>query len=162
MKVIDIYELEARNAESIYLIRSALFFQVWERSAMRFKHFFFDYKVNSKHYLSLGHDMVYMGFPASALPKVKLHCTNKSYNMQELSPDLIQITGLPTLELDFNIWKASHNQPLQIKPSADVSLPAFKVAYELCLYLCKLCNKFSKSYRYSLGENLRKTAVFVV
>ena len=161
MKVVDIYELEDRNKENIFLIRNALFFQAWERSAMLFKSLFFDYKINFKHYLNIGKDLVYLGFPVSVLPIIKKICAHKSYTLQEQASDLIKISNLPAIDIDFVAWKADHTPVMQIKPSADVSLPAFKVAYELCLYLCKLCSKFSKNYRYSLGENLRKTAVLL-
>ena len=100
MKIKDIIEIEKNNEESIYLFKEGIFWRCYEYSAWRFVKQIKDYKVFEKHIKAVEQDIVYLGFPESALDIIKeTNIVNKNEDNQ------IFINGFPGKE-GFAEWKA--------------------------------------------------------
>ena len=53
------------------LVRDRLFWQAWEYSAFLFVNHFRPYHVHHKHFLKVGQDLVWLGFPKCVLPDLE-------------------------------------------------------------------------------------------
>ena len=103
MKIRDIYNLEAANTSDIYLVRDGSFFRAYEHSALLFLDNITEYHVTKRLYKVINTELVYLGFPQSALPKL---LAKHSLSIGGETADFVVLHGF-SAQRDFALWKAS-------------------------------------------------------
>jgi len=123
--------------------------------------------VHKRFVQKVSQDVAWLGFPKSALKKIEDIVKENNWIMVQKSPDHIIIDGLPQTN-GYEKWWANiiKSNPEPVKKDANKSknkiLPAYKVAYDLCLHIYRATAKVSKEYRYSIGERIRGYATDIV
>ncbi len=106
MKIREILEIENKNTDSINLFRAGLFWRCYEYSAWRFVKNIKDYRLIRRFVKIVDQDIVYLGFPDSALLDI-LGKVNNNYNptlqVQKTDQSVI-IHGFVEME-GFEQWK---------------------------------------------------------
>ena len=102
MKIKDIYSLEQSNKTSILLSKAGLFWRAYECSAYLFVLHIKPYQVTKKFYKNIKAEIVYLGFPESALEQVLKKLDNKSIEKKD---NQIIITNYQIDNNKFTIWK---------------------------------------------------------
>lgn len=170
MKIEEIIGQETGNTNQIHLVRDRLFWQAWEMSAFLFVNYFRPYQVHHKHFVKVGQDFVWLGFPKSVLISLENEAKAQGAVFEMVNEDHAIIRGLPA-KIGFESWKAKTLQGGAAKPQASVAvlpspsivsagvaecfLPAYKQAYDLTLHVFRASVKIAKEFRYSLGERIR-------
>lgn len=161
MKIDKILAMEVENTGCINLVRDRLFYQAWELSAFLFIRHIRQYKVHKKRFKNVDSEMVYLGFPKSALEGVIKEAADKGYEIAKQEEDKVVIKGLAPAG-GFNEWKAGVGFPsakTAIKENsgdAVLFLPVYKTAYELTLEVFRFSSRIHRDYKYGLGERLRE------
>jgi len=70
MQIKDIVSLEKDNHANIYLLREGLFWRAYEKSAYLFTSHIKPYQLNKKYYKNVDCELVYCGFPRTALDEL--------------------------------------------------------------------------------------------
>ena len=111
-------EAVTKSAESltIFIVKEALFCNVYEQSAWRFIELIKPYKPIRKRVKKLNMDVVSIGFPKSQLPVISeiAHQNGFTLAQEESGSFTIQILGEP--DVNFDEWKQSIPLNLMEKP----------------------------------------------
>ena len=159
MKIADILRVESDNKNCIHLIRDRLFWSVYEMSAYYFVNNFKSYKVHSKFVQNVKRDIVWLGFPDSALSKILDMAESQGCAVSNISPDHILVDGLQTMD-GYSVWREGVIRLTRIvdgKPKSSVKNSEyllFKRLYDFSIYTLKLVPKFDRVYKFSLGQRL--------
>ena len=159
MKIKDILDIELENKKEIHLFKFGNFWDVYERSAYYFINNFKPYKVHSKFVQNVKRDIVWLGFPNSALPHILDMAESRGCTIQHISSDHILVDGLQAVE-GYSVWREGIIRPTRIvdgKPKSSVKNSEyllFKRLYDFSLYTLKLVPKFDRDYKFSLGQRL--------
>lgn len=159
LKIADILQVESDNKNCIHIIRDRLFWTVYEMSAYYFVNNFKPYKVHSKFVQNVKRDIVWLGFPNSALPHILDMAESRGCTIQHISSDHILVDGLQTTD-GYSVWREGIIRPTRIvdgKPKSSVKNSEyllFKRLYDFSLYTLKLVPKFDRDYKFSLGQRL--------
>jgi len=102
MKIKDIYSLEQSNKTSILLHKEGLFWRAYEYSAYLFVLHIKPYQVIKKFYKNIKSEIVYLGFPESALEQILQTLNNKSIEKKD---NQIIIANYQIDNNKFTIWK---------------------------------------------------------
>lgn len=172
MKIIDILNMENRSdgLVCLNLIKEGNFWRAYEGSAHLFFEHFKTYRIIKRHFKNVKLDLVYLGFPESALAghlakAVDLGATINQQAKSILIMDLEKVTG-------FDSWK----QAIPIKdvaPKTDIEplvsssntglskdfLMAHKLGYECVLDLIKMTEKLPREHKFTIGERLRNASL---
>lgn len=157
----EILTFERQNPGVIRLYLEGTFYRAYEQSAWALCSFVSPMKVSCSYVKSAGDYMASVGFPKASLAKWSAgrQFFELPYKVAELS-----LQGTETIDDDaFTEWKAR-----QIEASGQKAkithdpLPAFGQVYQLTLELTKLCANLQRTYKYSLGEDLRRAACEMV
>jgi|GEM_PF-1549001 len=167
MKTEDILIIEESAENRINLVRDRLFWQAWNRSAFLFITHIKKYQVHKRFVQKVSQEVAWLGFPKTALAAIEKSTRSKGWSFEEKSADHIIIGGVPATN-GYEKWWAGIVRPVSIGLMADpvkkVSksskkqpqfLPAYKTAYDLCIYIHRTTAKISKEYRYELGARIR-------
>jgi hypothetical protein len=163
MKTEDILSVEESGENRINLVRDRLFWQAWNRSAFLFVTHIKKYHVHKRFVQKVSQDVAWLGFPSSALPAIEKLATDKSFTFEQKSKDHI-IIGSVTQTSGYEKWwnEIVKSKPKQPDPSEQKTnsplLPAYKVAYDLCLHIHRATVKMPREFRYELGARVRNYA----
>ena len=97
MKIEEIAKIEDASEDAIILIKEALFWRAYERSAKRFVYLITKYQLIRKEFKALGRSMVYLGFPETRLKHVIARAKIKGWPVEESVSGQIRITGIPSI-----------------------------------------------------------------
>ena len=86
------------------MVRDRLFWQAWEYSAFLFVRLFRPYRVHYRFVQNVSIDLVWLGFPKSALHGVLKEAKENGWLVNEISETHIAIENLP-LQENFPAWK---------------------------------------------------------
>lgn len=103
MKIKDIYNMELANTNSIYLIKDGNFYRAYEHSALFFAENIEPYHLLKRLYKVINVEMVYLGFPQTALPK---QLKEKGLKIQGDTTQFLVLRPFSSKQ-DFESWKAS-------------------------------------------------------
>jgi hypothetical protein len=166
MKTEDILTIEESAENRINLVRDRLFWQAWNRSAFLFVTHIRKYHVHKRFVQKVAQEVAWLGFPKSALAGIAQGVKEKGWSFEEKSADHIIICGVPATN-GYEKWWAGVIKPARPVPGADLVkkavakkqpqllLPAYKIAYDLCLNIHKATANMSKEFRYELGARVR-------
>ena len=140
MKLDKIMKREDANSANIVLYRQGLFLRAYEISAYHLSTFC-SFKVINKYIVYLKRDVVYSGFPESALDRIKLTAAGHGWGMSTHSEGVCfgkTQTGQPEAHaVQFEKWRQQHLLPLlpvekntfgyQIERSIIAKLKKFRV-----------------------------------
>lgn len=159
MKVADILQVEFNNDGCIHIIRDRLFWSVYEMSAYYFVKYLKTYKVHSKFVQNVKRDIVWLGFPNSALQKMLDTAESLGCSVQYITQEHILISGLHKLD-GYPEWREGIVRPTRIVDGKSKSsiknseYLLFKQLYDFSIYVLKLVPKFDRDYKFSLGQRL--------
>jgi hypothetical protein len=163
MKTEDILAVEESGENRINLVRDRLFWQAWNRSAFLFVAHIKSYHVHKRFVQKVNQDVAWLGFPSSALPAIEKLATDKGFSFEQKSKDHI-IIGNVAQTSGYEKWwnEIVKSKPKQPDPSEQKTnsplLPAYKVAYDLCLHIHRATVKMPREFRYELGARVRNYA----
>ncbi len=117
-------------------------------------------------------DLVWLGFPESALPGVLDLARGKGFGLEKGSDGHYVISGIPALG-GYDEWKKSAvaeglaraETPVKVRPLASSGKSKrseyllFRLLFDFSVYVLKTIPKFNKSYRFSLGERMVSNAM---
>ena len=166
MKIKDIYDMELANTNSIYLIREGNFYRAYEHSALLFTENVEPYHLLKRLYKVINAEMVYLGFPQSALPKL---LKEKGLKIDGETSQFLVLRPF-TVKQDFESWKASVQcntkeedersllMQERIRPRFEDNHPLhiYKIGMDCMVEIYKLTDNMKRGYKYSVGEELRK------
>jgi len=116
-----IEEALAKSSESltIFIVKEALFCNVYEHSAWRFIELIKPYKPIKKRFKKLNMEVVSIGFPKSQLSAISEIAHQKGFTLakEESGSLTIQIPGEP--DINFDEWK--HKIPLNLSEKSGVT-----------------------------------------
>ena len=109
MKIAEIQEIEKTNFGNIYLFKEGIFWRAYERSAWMFVENVKHYRVLKKYVKAVKQDIVYLGFPDSALPEILLtvktrHASSHTVRKSDVEV-FIEIQGFTNI-VGFEQWKS--------------------------------------------------------
>ena len=109
-----IQEAVAKSAESltIYIVKEALFCNVYEESAWRFVELIKPYKPIKKRVKKLNMDVVSIGFPKSQLPAILDIVSQNGFTLSQEEPSSLILKTLSEPDTNFSEWK--QNIPLSL------------------------------------------------
>ena len=180
----ELYALEYGNKSEIHLFLAGNFWQAWEKSAFFFYHYFEKYQVHTRFVKKISAEMLYLGFPKTALSSVVSKAENQKYAVNHIDQRHVVITGFVQLS-GFESWKKQcfenackpaekNSQQLELNflneenkeynkkeytkafsvPEKNILL-ASKEFYESTKYIFTRTGETAKLYRYGLGDKLR-------
>jgi hypothetical protein len=167
MKTEDILSVEESGDNCINLVRDRLFWQAWNKSAFLFATHIKNYQVHKRFVKKVSQEVAWLGFPSSALSNIKRIAIEKGFTFEQKSQDHIFIGKVPQPS-GYEKWWLEAVKAKVSKTTDNISkslnsehrlLPAYKVAYSLCLHICRATEKMPKEFRYDLGVRLRGYAV---
>ena len=169
MVIEEILSLESETPGVLHLVRDRLFWQAWERSAFLFVRLFRPYRVHSRFVQKVSSDLVWLGFPDSALSGILAEAEQNGWSVLRVSPDHVTVSGVPQLE-NFDSWKAgvigsAEHPPAKSAPKPDAEKAAhsanpgtllrlYRELYAFSLYVFNRVAGFQRSFRFSLGGKL--------
>jgi hypothetical protein len=104
MKMQEVVTIEKDNTNNCYLIKEGLFWRAYEKSAFWFTNNLKPYTITKKHFKGLNSDVVYLGFPNTAISELLSLAKSKGYTVDS-QEKLITIRGIESLD-GFEQWKA--------------------------------------------------------
>lgn len=165
----------AREQDNLVLFLEGKFWKAYERSAYVLTRLY-GFKPTKRFIKKIGEDVISVGFPQEVLDK---YLSNAQ--VDETGKVLRAKVKAPQSEQGFEEWKKSTRVKesksefermtklvLEPDPKAvrqrvyeservrDIGLPVFRVVYDLLLRLFQESRKWSKDYRYTLGEDIKK------
>ncbi|HNV82203.1 MAG: hypothetical protein WBI34_06355 [Tenuifilaceae bacterium] len=103
MGISEILSREAANTGSIILFKEGIFWRAYERSAFFFVSYIKAYRLTKRYFKNVGCEVVYCGFPHTALNELLANYSNKEVIREE---SMISIYSFEQVENDrFNDWK---------------------------------------------------------
>ncbi len=174
-----------RNINDLVLFLEGKFWKAYEQSAYVLTRLY-GFKPTKRYIKLINEEVISVGFPEEALSKYlsnarvdrekkMLHawvqCPQSEQSFEEWKKatrvkEKKEVTDPSTTQGGTSqsglLWLAAtspnlgeeyEKQPSRIK---DIGLPVFRVAYDLLLRLFHDCQKMSKDYRYTLGEDIKK------
>ena len=103
MNIKEILKLETDNDSSIILHKEGLFWRAFEVSAFLFVQHVKEYQLTKKYYKNVNREVVYLGFPDSALEEV----LSKTDGIVLKTDKQITIRGYQCTISDFDVWRKS-------------------------------------------------------
>ncbi|MBQ9184401.1 MAG: four helix bundle protein [Bacteroidales bacterium] len=157
----EIFEFEKSNPGVIRLYPEGTFYKAYEQSAYALCKYVHAFKVSCNYVKTIGDYIVGVGFPKSSLQKWA-----GGRNMIELPLGILHLSLYAGEAVDsesFQDWKAGFINESGQKPERRYDyVPVFGLTYRLALEITQLCANLDKTYKYSLGEDLRKAATELV
>ncbi|MGM9983794.1 MAG: hypothetical protein ACI38O_03820 [Fibrobacter intestinalis] len=167
MKSSELFALEHSNKSEIHLFLAGNFWQAWEKSAFFFFHRFAQYQVHCRYVKKIQAEMLYLGFPQSALPVLQEKAKGEGWNWTVVDERHIVVAGFVP-QTGFEDWKSQRfrkdaekgvpDSPEKAKPlwvPHDNLLLSLKEFYECTKYVFTRTGEASRLYRYGLGDKLR-------
>lgn len=179
-KIEEILQQEReRNINDLVLFLEGKFWKAYEQSAYVLTRLY-GFKPTKRYIKLIGEEVISVGFPEESLQK---YLSNARVDREKKI--LRAWVQCPQSDQSFIEWKNATKikekkevtNPLYTDPSApqggtspnseeelekqssrvkDIGLPVFRLAYDLLLRLFHDCQKMSKDYRYTLGEDIKK------
>jgi hypothetical protein len=179
MKTEDILTIEESSENRINLVRDRLFWQAWNRSAFLFVTHIKKYHVHKRFVQKVSQEVTWLGFPKNVIPEIERIAKSKGWSFEQKSADHIIIGGVPQTN-GYEKWWAGVVKPPKVivtdighgqarKSGGGSSskghsqmLPAYKIAYDLCINVHIATAKMPKEFRYELGARVRNVSVDIV
>lgn len=158
-----------RNINDLVLFLEGKFWKAYEQSAYVLTRLY-GFKPTKRYIKLIGEEVISVGFPEESLMK---YLSNARVDREKKI--LRAWVQCPQSDQSFFEWKNAtrikEKQPksppelggvpeggrgLQPSRVKDIGLPVFRLAYDLLLRLFHDCQKMSKDYRYTLGEDIKK------
>ena len=179
-KIEEILQQEReRNINDLVLFLEGKFWKAYEQSAYVLTRLY-GFKPTKRYIKLIGEEVISVGFPEESLQK---YLSNARVDREKKI--LHAWVQCPQSDQSFIEWKNATRikekkevtAPVYTNPSApqggtspnsgeelekqssrvkDIGLPVFRLAYDLLLRLFHDCQKKSKDYRYTLGEDIKK------
>ena len=175
-KIEEILQQEReRNINDLVLFWEGKFWKAYEQSAYVLTRLY-GFKPTKRYIKLIGEEVISVGFPEESLQKylsnarvdrekkilrawVQCPQSDQSFiewknatRIKEKQPNSpLELGGVP--EGGRGLTNEQSLQPSRVK---DIGLPVFRLAYDLLLRLFHDCQKMSKDYRYTLGEDIKK------
>ena len=179
-KIEEILQQEReRNINDLVLFLEGKFWKAYEQSAYVLT-CLYGFKPTKRYIKLIGEEVISVGFPEESLQK---YLSNARVDREKKI--LHAWVQCPQSDQSFIEWKNATRikekkevtAPVYTNPSApqggtspnsgeelekqssrvkDIGLPVFRLAYDLLLRLFHDCQKMSKDYRYTLGEDIKK------
>ena len=181
MKTTEILELQAKHPGCILFVRDRIFWQCWEESAWIFVQFVRKYRVHVRHFKNLSMDLAWLGFPENTLEGILKILLPRNCAVLERT-EKYALVSHPWSTEGYTLWKnmqvslaqaqqkrqetlqqAVHfGEPVAAEnPDASDTaaqfIPIYRTAYDLTLEIYRISSRFSKDYKFSLGERLRNS-----
>ncbi len=149
-------EQKADVEQKILLLREGSFWKAYEQSAY-YLHRQFGFKPSARYIKKVNQTIVTVGFPLQSLPKF----FPQTDTSQE-SDEVVYIWVEQKCSDTFEAWKmglvpAGEDALEQMVTPRYENLPVFKAVYDVLLKSLTASRHFSKDYRYTLGEDLKRT-----
>ena len=154
MTKLEIVDRERRSDGTVLLYPEGMFYKAYEQSAFILCTKVHPFKVSVRELKGMDGSLVSVGFPQSSLPRWTAEASVEPYGdgvMAVHLPGDIDLSG-------FAEWKRSLEPKAAAsreKPSPDRSIPVYGATYRLTVDVTQLCARLERTYRYSLGEQLR-------
>lgn len=134
-----------------------MFYRAYERSAYLLCRLVHPFKVSCHFLKTVNDNIVSVGFPQTSLEKWKGERDVSSFP----GGVILGVTEVETgLLADFPLWKESFRQEtVNAEPDRGGALRVYGDVYRLTVELCRMCANLDRAYRYSLGEQVRGTAM---
>ncbi len=154
-------EQQADPEQKILLLREGSFWKAYEQSAY-YLHRQFGFKPSARYIKKVNQTIVTVGFPVQSLPKF--------FPQTAALNDTTEVVYIRVAEKGsdtFEAWKMgllpAEEDALEemITPRYE-NLPVFKAVYDVLLKSLTASRHFSKDYRYTLGEDLKRTLFSVL
>lgn len=161
-----LYEERNRNPKQLVLFLEGKFWKAYEHSAYELVKRY-NFKPSKRHIKSIDEEVVSVGFPEDACQKylgdnVTYEANNRCCRVwvQSVGDEVVFQEWKHGIEIKQPI-KPLRKIPMSLSVQADnrraqENLPVFKMVYDLLLRLFHDCQKTSKDYRYTLGEDIKK------
>jgi hypothetical protein len=165
MKTEDILSVEESAENRINLVRDRLFWQAWNRSAFLFVTHIKKYQVHKRFVQKVNQEAAWLGFPKNVLPEIEKMAKANGWAYEQKSADHITIDGLPQTN-GYEKWWAGiviakpqpQPAPIDASNAKPQLMPAYRIAYDLCLHIHRATVKMQKEFRYELGARARNYA----
>ena len=145
-----------------------MFLRAYERSALRFVENIADFTVLKRYYKIINTSLVYLGFPEKNLIKL---LTDKSIVISSAVSYGYFLNNFKE-KRDFVKWKASIEDTSKLEDSGSLlmqervkpnfkpqsPLAVYKSGYDVLVQVYRLVQNFTREYKYTLGEELKKDA----
>lgn len=156
----EIIEIEETNTGVIRLYLEGTFYKAYERSAFAFCTRVKDYKILRKESKTLGRDILYVGFPMSALDKTLSQCMTRPVDDRAIDV----ILSYPIDVSEFITWRESQEVEMAsralISPYTKVieKTPVYKSSYDVLLQVTTISKNISKNCQNPFGLRMKQLA----
>ena len=154
----EIIEFEESNTGVIRLYLEGTFYKAYERSAFAFCTRIRDYRVLRKESKTLGRDILYVGFPMSALDKTLGNAMTRKVSDTALDV----VLSYPMNENEFLQWRDSQEveqaSRALLSPYTKVieKSPVYKTAYDILTQVILISRNVSKNCQAPFGVRIKE------
>ncbi len=154
----EIIEFEETNTGVIRLYLEGSFYKAYERSAFAFCTRIKDYKVLRKESKTLGRDILYVGFPMTALDRTLGNAMTKK--VDEVVIDVV--LSYPISESEFLQWRDAQEveqaSRALLSPYTKVieKSPVYKTAYDILTQVILISGNISKNCQTPFGLRMKE------
>lgn len=158
MTKLEICERERTNPGQVYLYPEGAFYKAYGVSAWVLCEKVYPFKVSVRALKGLDGALLSVGFPISSLEKftsgAEVRDDDNGHGKVVRFPGGTDVSG-------YEEWASSFSFPAKSNESAARpfdSLPVYGIAYRLAVELTAFASRLDKNYRYSLGEDIRRSS----
>lgn len=154
MTKLEIVARERRSDGTVLLYPEGMFYKAYEQSAFILCTKVHPFKVSVRELKGMDGPLVSVGFPQSSLSRWTAESSIEPYGdgvMAVHLPGNIDLSGFPEWKSGLEPKAAASRE----KPTPDRSIPVYGATYRLTVDVTQLCARLERTYRYSLGEELR-------
>ena len=158
----EIYDRERLNADKIVLYPEGTFYKAYEVSACRMCNEVHDFKLSGRYVGTVGDWLVSAGFPQSSLSKWFPSSFVRPDGVVEASAS----SSIKPVSAEFDEWKQNAKESIARKYERQIPdlgertvLPVYGASFKLALELTRMCALLPKKYKYSLGEDVRRSSL---
>ena len=154
----EIIDREQTNTDSVWLYLEGSFYKAYERSAFAFCTRIKDYKVLRKESKTLGRDILYVGFPMTALDRTLGNAMTRK--VDEVVIDVM--LSYPINENEFFQWRDAQEveqaSRALLSPYTKVieKSPVYKTAYDILTQIVLISGNISKNCQTPFGLRMKE------
>lgn len=159
----EIIDREQTNTDSVWLYLEGSFYKAYERSAFAFCTRIKDYKVLRKESKTLGRDILYVGFPMTALDRTLGNAMTR--RVDEVVIDVM--LSYPINENEFFQWRDAQEveqaSRALLSPYTKVieKSPVYKTAYDILTQIVLISGNISKNCQVRFERDLSRNLILL-
>ena len=156
----EIIDREQTNTDSVWLYLEGSFYKAYERSAFAFCTRIKDYKVLRKESKTLGRDILYVGFPMTALDRTLADSIVRTIDDKTLRI----VLPTPISLCDFEEWRDLKEVEMasraMLTPYSNVieKTPVYKLSYDILSQIALISRNISKQMQEPFALRAKKLA----